>query len=142
MIALGVLWSCDNFLQPYVNIDTDTIPDGTVGQPYSAAVHASVQNFVDDNRYDFVFSVSDGNVPAGLTLTANENVATISGTPTVAGSQTLQIQVYSPRLYTEISSNNSQNSEATSSNPANGNALNRATDAKTFKLTISPPAAP
>lgn len=142
-LALGALWSCEMLINNYVKLDTTSVPDGTVTQPYSTNIHASIQNFVDDNRYDFIFSVSDGNLPTGLVLTSNENVATISGTPSVAGAYTFQIQVFSPRLYSEIASRSrSDDGETTSSDLANNSALNRAADAHTYKLTINPTATP
>src|SRR5262249_53258575 len=60
---------------PSPTISTPSLPNGTVGIPYSASITAS------GNR-SFSFGLSSGNLPDGLFLFSN---GTISGTPTKAG---------------------------------------------------------
>ena len=62
-------------------ITTDSLSDGTVGEPYSAKLQATGNNIT--------WSVASGNLPTGLTL--ESNTGTISGTPTAAGTSTFTV---------------------------------------------------
>ena len=62
---------------------TSTLPNGTVGTPYSSTITAA------DGTPPYSCSISSGTLPAGLTLTG----CTIGGTPTAAGSSPITIKV-------------------------------------------------
>ena len=62
-------------------ITTDSLPEGTVNQPYTATLTATGNNIT--------WSVS-GDLPAGLTLDAETD--TITGTPTTEGSSTFTVK--------------------------------------------------
>lgn len=70
---------------PPVQIDTAVLPNGQVGNAYSATVAAS------QGATPYRFSVSTGVLPAGLRL--NPQSGAITGTPTAAGSSTFTILV-------------------------------------------------
>ncbi len=63
-------------------ITTTSLPNGTVGTYYE-------QKLTADGTEPIKWSISNGNLPAGLSL--NKNTGEISGTPTVAGSNTFTI---------------------------------------------------
>lgn len=67
-----------------VAIVTRTLANGVVGSPYSSSIQAA------NGSDPYTFTVTAGILPAGLTLAAN---GVISGTPTVAGNATIQVQV-------------------------------------------------
>ena len=62
---------------PTIDLSPPTLPDGTVGTPYSETVVASGGN------PPYGYSVSAGSLPPGLSL--NTVTGEISGTPTIAG---------------------------------------------------------
>jgi hypothetical protein len=64
-------------------ITTETLPAGTVQDPYSVALSAT------GGVPAYSFSISAGNLPAGLVLNPN---GTLSGTPTVAGSFAITVR--------------------------------------------------
>lgn len=64
-------------------ITTETLPAGTVQDPYSVAISAT------GGVPAYSFSISAGNLPAGLVLNPN---GTLSGTPTVAGSFAITVR--------------------------------------------------
>lgn len=66
------------------SITTASLPNGTEGMAYSAAISAS------GGVPPLTFSVSSGTLPAGLTLSPG---GTISGTPTSSGPSTFTVQV-------------------------------------------------
>jgi hypothetical protein len=68
---------------PPVTITSSTLPGGTVGAAYSAALSAS------GGSGTFVWSVSGGTLPAGLAL--NASTGAISGTPSTAGTFTFVV---------------------------------------------------
>lgn len=71
-----------------VSITPPTLPGGTVGTAYLATLTAT------GGVLPYTWSVSSGTLPAGLTLTTNsDSTATISGTPTLLGTSTFNIQV-------------------------------------------------
>ena len=61
---------------------TSPLPNGTVGTYYE-------QKLTSDGTEPIKWSISNGNLPAGLSL--NEDTGEISGTPTAAGSNTFTI---------------------------------------------------
>ncbi|MBX5480743.1 MAG: putative Ig domain-containing protein [Myxococcaceae bacterium] len=66
------------------SLTTASLPDGYVGQPYSLTLSAS------GGRTPYTFSVDQGALPAGLTLS---NAGVLSGTPTAAGTATVTLAV-------------------------------------------------
>jgi hypothetical protein len=71
VIACGAIVAC-----PLITLSPATLPNATVGSPYSATIVAS------GGTAPYTYSVSSGSLPAGLTL--NANTGEISGTPTAA----------------------------------------------------------
>jgi hypothetical protein len=65
-------------------IQTGSLPAGDVGEPYAAQLVAT------GGTGAYTWSVTDGTLPAGLTLSAS---GAISGTPTVVGSSTFTVRV-------------------------------------------------
>ena len=68
------------------SITTTSLPNGTVGQAYNQALAATG----GDGSY--VWTLSSGSLPAGLTLTPGGEIA---GTPTTAGAPSFTVQVAS-----------------------------------------------
>lgn len=66
-----------------LSLSTSTLPDGTVGVPYSALVG------VTGGTSPYSCSITSGTLPAGLSLSG----CTVSGTPTTAGSSTVTVKV-------------------------------------------------
>ncbi|HUS08511.1 MAG TPA: Ig domain-containing protein, partial [Bryobacteraceae bacterium] len=66
-------------------ITTATLPNGTVGTPYSQTL------VVTGGVSPFTFSTASGSLPAGLSL--NPATGDLTGTPTAAGSSTFTVQV-------------------------------------------------
>jgi len=79
-------------------ITTSSLPDGTVGAPYSATLTTS------GGVPPLTWSILTGSLPAGLTLNASTGV--ISGTPTIAGTSNFTVRV--------TDSNNETNDKALS----------------------------
>ncbi|AWY05196.1 major tail protein [Gordonia phage Margaret] len=67
-----------------LTITNGSVPAGEVGEPYSADFNAV------GGSGDLVWSVSAGDLPAGLTLNASTGV--LSGTPTTAGSSNFTVR--------------------------------------------------
>jgi len=67
-----------------LKITTASLPNGVVGSSYSATVTAS------GGTTPYIFSLSSGNLPAGLSLSS---AGTISGTPSTSGTSTFTAQV-------------------------------------------------
>ena len=72
---------------PPLAITTASLPGGTAGQPYSQNVTAS------GGQTPYSWSLVSGSLPPGLTLTSGTPSATISGTPTTAGSYAFTLEV-------------------------------------------------
>jgi hypothetical protein len=70
---------------PRLNITTSSLPNGTVGTAYSTTVAAA------SGTGPYTWSISSGQLPAGLALTASSGA--IAGTPTTAASYTFTVQV-------------------------------------------------
>lgn len=67
-------------------VSTASLPDGTEGQSYSAALAASGGT----TPYSWRLAAGSGALPSGLVLGAD---GTISGTPTVPGTYTFTVEV-------------------------------------------------
>ena len=70
-----------------LSITTTSLADGTVGQEYSQSVTAS------GGAGSYSWSIVSGSLPPGLTLGSGTPSATISGTPTAAGTYGFVVQV-------------------------------------------------
>lgn len=78
--------TCNVLVCPIITVDPPTLPDGEVGILYNQTVSAS------GGTSPYTFSVSSGALPGGLTLTdAPPTTATITGTPSAAGTFTFSI---------------------------------------------------
>jgi hypothetical protein len=73
-----------------VTVAPTTLPDGTVGTPYSATLEAT------GGTAPYAWAVSAGMLPTGLTLAAATGI--ISGTPTAPASATFTVRVTSGAL--------------------------------------------
>src|SRR5665811_1555833 len=69
---------------PSLGITTSSVPTGTVGTAYSQALAAT------GGTPPYSWSVANGSLPAGLSLSAG---GTISGTPGGAGSSSFTVRV-------------------------------------------------
>jgi hypothetical protein len=69
---------------PGASINTTSLPNGTVNQPYTAQL-------ICTNCVGYVWSISSGTLPLGLTLSGQ--TGTISGTPTTAGTSSFQVSL-------------------------------------------------
>ena len=74
--------SLGNSMKYTPTITTTSLPNGTVGTYYE-------QKLTSDGTEPIKWSISNGNLPAGLNL--NEDTGEISGTPTAVGSNTFTI---------------------------------------------------
>jgi len=76
-------------LAAQVKITTTSLPAGTVNTQYSATITTT------GGSSPFVWSVSAGSLPPGLSLTPSSNTrsATLAGTPTAAATYTFSISV-------------------------------------------------
>lgn len=72
-------------VNPAIAITTTTLPTGEVGSAYSQTLATS------GGITAFTWSISDGSLPAGLSLNASTGV--ISGTPTTAGTSSFTVMV-------------------------------------------------
>jgi hypothetical protein len=70
-----------------LTITTSSLPGGTVGVAYSQSVTAS------GGSGSYSWSVSVGGLPDGLGLTSGTPSATVSGTPTTAGTYSFTLQI-------------------------------------------------
>ncbi|ACO33900.1 Ig domain protein [Acidobacterium capsulatum ATCC 51196] len=68
---------------PALMLTTTSLPNGTVGVAYSAAIG------VTGGTSPYSCAITSGTLPAGLTLSG----CTVSGTPTTAGASTVQVKV-------------------------------------------------
>jgi RHS repeat-associated protein len=73
-------------------VSTTSLPSGTQNVAYSSSLTAS------GGATPYTWSITAGNLPAGLTLTTSSGV--ISGTPTIPGTSTLTVQVTDANLNT------------------------------------------
>lgn len=69
---------------PHLQISTTSLPGGQVGAAYSATIKAT------GGSPPYTWSAASGQLPAGLNLSA---AGMIAGTPTLAGSSTMTIEV-------------------------------------------------
>lgn len=77
-------YSQREFVIVVLEITTETIDPYTIGEPYSFQLQA------DGGSGNYAWRVSNGSLPAGLTVSST---GLISGTPTSAGSSSIQFQV-------------------------------------------------
>lgn len=72
-----------------VGITTSTVPNGTVGTTYSAAIHAS------GGCTPYKWSILSGSLPAGIIATTSSKTTSLqlSGTPTKATTYSFSVQV-------------------------------------------------
>jgi hypothetical protein len=75
--------TCGVSVCPIITVNPATLPDGAVGAAYSQTVSAS------GGTSPYVFSLSSGTLPSGLSL--NGSTGAITGTPTAAGTFTFTI---------------------------------------------------
>jgi len=75
--------SCGVSVCPIITVNPATLPNGAVGTAYNQTVTAS------GGTAPYVFSLSSGSLPTGLTL--NGATGAITGTPTTAGTFTFTI---------------------------------------------------
>jgi len=75
--------TCGVMVCPIITVNPATLPNGSVGTPYSQTVSAS------GGTSPYVFSVSSGALPGGLLL--NAATGAITGTPNTAGTFTFTI---------------------------------------------------
>src|SRR5438552_3327301 len=68
-----------------VRVTTDSLPNATVGAPYSASLSAK------DGNPPYSWSISKGDLPVGLQLDSSKG--NISGTPTAAGTYSFTAKV-------------------------------------------------
>jgi len=71
-------------VNPVLSISTASLPNGTVGTAYSQQLQSS------GGTAPITWSVTQGTLPAGLTL--NSSTGVISGTPTTAGTSNFTVQ--------------------------------------------------
>ena len=79
-------------VNPGLSIQTQSVPGGTIGQPYSVQFSAlSVTNLnpPQGSAATATWSIASGSLPAGVTLTSDGK---LSGTPTVEGSFTFVVR--------------------------------------------------
>ncbi|HVR41660.1 MAG TPA: carboxypeptidase regulatory-like domain-containing protein [Thermoanaerobaculia bacterium] len=81
----GINFSLDPGACPDINLSPDSLPDGTVGTPYSQTISAA------GGLSPYTFSVTPGTLPPGLSLASSTGV--ISGTPTNSGTFGFSIDV-------------------------------------------------
>jgi hypothetical protein len=77
---------------PGLSIQTQSVPGGTIGQPYSVTLTAlSVTNInpVQGSPASATWTVQSGSLPAGVTLSS---AGVLSGTPTAEGSYTFVVR--------------------------------------------------
>ena len=85
VIAAGLMAACgDEDGIAALTITTTSLPSGTEGIAYSATLEAS------DGIPPYLWSLASGELPAGLAL---DDMGTISGTPTTAGSSSFIVRV-------------------------------------------------
>jgi hypothetical protein len=75
--------TCGVSVCPIITVNPATLPNGAVGTAYSQTVSAS------GGTAPYVFSLSSGTLPSGLSL--NGATGAITGTPTAAGTSTFTI---------------------------------------------------
>ncbi|HTR23147.1 MAG TPA: choice-of-anchor D domain-containing protein [Terriglobales bacterium] len=86
---LAVVFLVTGFISAQVKITTTSLPNGTVGTPYSATVNTK------SGAVPFVWAVSAGSLPPGIGMTPSGDTrsALLSGTPATAGSYSFGITV-------------------------------------------------
>lgn len=75
--------TCGVSVCPIITVNPASLPDGSIGTPYSQTVSAS------GGTSPYTFSISSGALPTGLLL--NSSTGAITGTPTTVGTFTFTI---------------------------------------------------
>jgi type VI secretion system secreted protein VgrG len=83
----GIIGGCSAAAGPVITLAPATLPNGTVGVPFSQTLTGS------GGTAPFSFSVTAGALPAGVTLTPAGTLGLLSGTPTAPGTSTFTIRV-------------------------------------------------
>ncbi len=124
--CLVTLSGCDIFLSclldERMNLKTDELPEGMVGEEYHAELTASIKNSFWDSHFDYDYELESGSLPAGLTLQADGDNAVITGIPEEEGVFPIEIEVFSRDLAFMSSYDNCVD----------------ATDDRSFDLVIAP----
>jgi hypothetical protein len=90
--------TCGVSICPIITVNPASLPNGSVGTPYSQTVSGS------GGTSPYTFSISSGSLPTGLLL--NSSTGAITGTPTTVGTFTFTITAtdatgcFGSRLYT------------------------------------------
>lgn len=88
-------------LDEHIEIDTDYLPNGTLGEEYYTEIKASVHNSIFDDAYDYHFELISGRLPDGLIFESRHDRGIIRGTPFQTGVFWLEVKAHSDRLERE-----------------------------------------
>jgi uncharacterized protein (TIGR03437 family) len=72
-----------------LTLGPNSLPTGAVGKPYSAQL-------TSDGNSTSIWSITAGSLPPGLTLTSQGSVASITGTPSAAGTYSFTAHAFDP----------------------------------------------
>ncbi len=97
-LALACVGCDEEFFGERMRITTEEAPPGGVGVPYRWEIHAEVKNEPFDDRYDYLFSLQEGALPAGLAFSDAGDYALVSGTPLEPGTFPITVRVTSDTL--------------------------------------------
>ncbi len=104
LAGCGPLFGC--LLDPQMNLKTESLPEGQVGEEYHVELTANIENSWWDSRFDFDYELEAGALPAGLILLPDGDRAIITGVPEEEGTFPLTIEVYSYDLAAHSSYDN------------------------------------
>ena len=95
----------DELTDNQLEIWTDPLPKGRVGEPYEAILGAEVKNTPFDNRFDMSFRIIDSELPPGIEFSEEEirgqTRAVLRGVPTEAGTTVFVLEAFSRKLESE-----------------------------------------
>lgn len=98
LLTLACVGCDEEFFGERMRITTEEAPPGGVGVPYRWEIHAEVKNEPFDDRYDYLFSLLEGALPAGLAFSDAGDYALVSGTPLEPGAFPITVRVTSDTL--------------------------------------------